>query len=248
MAKLGSILHRFDSLTSTNDLARELAARGAEEGTSVVARRQTSGRGRQGRVWSSPEGSGLYISVILRPTISPLRASVIALAAAVAVAETLALDYGLDSDIKWPNDVLARGRKICGILVESAIERDTLQYAVLGIGVNLLQEEFPEEIRHSATSLLIEIGLRVAPEDFLKPLLERLDGWYRACEGRPREIIARWEELSSYGCGRRVRILSGGESIEATTRGLTPDGALLIELEDGRMREIVSGEITLRAI
>ena len=248
MAKLGSTLHRFDSLTSTNDLARELAARGTEEGTTVIARRQTAGRGRQGRLWSSPEGSGLYFSVILRPTISPLRSSVIALAAAVAVAETLTLDYGLGSDIKWPNDVLAGGRKICGILVESVIEKDTLQYAVLGIGVNLLQESFPEEIRHSATSLLIESGLRVAPTDFLKPLFERLECWYRACDGRPLEVIARWEELSSYGRGRRVRILSGSEEIEATTRGLTPSGALLIELEDGHLREIVSGEITLRAL
>ncbi|MCI0488260.1 MAG: biotin--[acetyl-CoA-carboxylase] ligase [Blastocatellia bacterium] len=248
MAKLGSTLHRFDSLTSTNDFARELAARGTEEGTIVIARRQTAGRGRQGRRWSSPEGSGLYLSVILRPALSPARSSIIALAAGVAVAETLALDYGLTPDIKWPNDVLSGGRKISGILVESAIEKDLLQYAILGIGVNLMQEEFPEEIRDSATSILIESGRRVAPEDFLKPLLERLERWYRACMSRPEEVRARWEELSSYGRGRRVRIMSGDERVEATTRGLHESGALIIELESGEVREIVSGEITLRPL
>lgn len=247
MAKLGSILHNFDRLTSTNDAAKEMAAQGAEEGTAVIAREQTAGRGRQGRQWSSPPGTGLYLSIILRPNIAPSRSALIPLAAAVAVAETLALDYGLNPDIKWPNDVLIGERKICGIIVESAIEKKLLQYAILGVGVNLTHESFPDDLRHSATSLLIESGLSIASEEFLAPLFERLDSWYRISISRPEEALGRWEELSSYGRDREVSIISAGEAIKAVTRGLASNGALRVELENGEAREIVSGEITLRA-
>src|SRR6266851_2317420 len=146
MARFGSTILRFDSVSSTNDVARELAASGKPEGLCVIAREQTAGRGRQGRSWSSPPGEGLYLSVIFRPEISAAESAVTTLAAAVAVAETLKLDFQMPVDIKWPNDVLASGRKVCGILVESAIENGRLQYAVIGIGVNVAQLYFPDEI------------------------------------------------------------------------------------------------------
>src|SRR5262245_59001114 len=119
MTRLGSTVLRFESLPSTNDIARELAQSGESEGIAVLARQQSAGRGRQGRSWSSPPDQGLYVSLVLRPDILPADSSVITLAAAVAVAETLEQDYRIPPDIKWPNDVMARGRKICGILVES---------------------------------------------------------------------------------------------------------------------------------
>ncbi len=241
------LLYCFDSLSSTNDLAREMAARGADEGTVIVAREQTSGRGRNGRTWASPKGQGLYLSLILRPQLTPARSAVITLAAAVAVAETLSLDYGVAVDIKWPNDVLAGSRKISGILVESAIEKDRLLYAVLGIGVNLGQTEFPEDIGQTATSLLIESGLLVTPDDFLGCLLERIKTWYAAALDKPSEVIAGWESLSSYASDRAVRIVSPDEVIEGITRGLAASGALRIELVNGDIREVVSGEVSLRA-
>jgi BirA family biotin operon repressor/biotin-[acetyl-CoA-carboxylase] ligase len=173
---------------------------------------------------------------------------VITLAAAVAVAETLEVDFQVAADIKWPNDVLASGRKICGILVESAIENGLLQYAVLGIGVNVAQRAFPSEIGESATSLSLETGRAVAPEDFLKPLLARLEGWYSAAATQPARVIARWESLSSYARGCPVRIESSGGSIEGVTRGLTPRGALIVQLSNGETREIVSGEVSLREV
>src|SRR5713101_1771541 len=148
--KLGSSLLRFDSVSSTNDVARELALAGASEGLCVIAREQTAGRGRQGRSWSSPPGEGLYLSLILRPQVTASASAMITLAAAVAVAETLRLGFHAAADIKWPNDILVRGRKICGILVEAAIEGDRLQYAVLGIGVNIAQRSFPEQVTDSA--------------------------------------------------------------------------------------------------
>src|SRR5262245_53462096 len=145
MFRLGSALLRFESVTSTNDVARLLAVEDAPEGTAVLAKVQTAGRGRQGRTWLSPPGDGLYLSVILRPAIHPARAGVITLAAAVAVAEILAVDFDIPADIKWPNDVLASGRKISGMLVESATEGSQLQYAIVGIGVNLNHREFPAD-------------------------------------------------------------------------------------------------------
>lgn len=248
MTRLGSAFLRFDTVSSTNDIAKELAASGAPEGLCVIAREQTSGRGRQGRSWSSPPGEGLYLSLILRPAIKAADSAVITLAAAVAVAEALAADFQVPGDIKWPNDVLASGRKICGILVESAIENNRLQYAVMGIGVNVAQRIFPPEIGESATSLSLETGRPVAPEDFLKPLLDRLERWYTTATARPDRVIARWEELSSYARGCAVRVESSAGSIEGVTRGLTAAGALVIELSNGETREIVSGEVSLRAV
>ncbi|HST23469.1 MAG TPA: biotin--[acetyl-CoA-carboxylase] ligase [Blastocatellia bacterium] len=237
---------RFESLPSTNDLAREMAQSGEGEGLVILARQQTAGRGRQGRSWSSPPGEGLYVSLVLRPDITPIDSPVITLAAAVAVAETLEQDYRIPSDIKWPNDVLARGRKICGILVESAIEANKLLYAIMGIGVNLGQREFPEELKETATSLLIESEQLVTPDEFLKPLLERLEYWYRQATAQPSEVIARWEAMSSYARNCVVRVESSDSIIEGTTRGLTAKGALVIEMDGGERREIVSGEVKLR--
>lgn len=242
---------RLDSVSSTNDAARELAASSAEEGLCVIAREQTAGRGRQGRSWSSPPGEGLYLSVILRPEIGASGAAVITLAAAVAVTETLRLDFDVAADIKWPNDVLISGRKICGILAESAIEDGRLQYAVMGIGVNLTQLLFDDGIGGAATSLLLETGRSIAPPEFSKLLLERMEQWYRTAITQPDRVIVRWEELSSYarGCAvRAVRVEASEGPIEGVTRGLTSSGALIVELSNGETREIVSGEVSLRAV
>ncbi|MEK6325157.1 MAG: biotin--[acetyl-CoA-carboxylase] ligase [Acidobacteriota bacterium] len=239
---------RFDAVSSTNDVARDLAASGTPEGLCVIAREQTAGRGRQGRSWSSPPGEGLYLSLILRPEIKAADSAVITLAAAVAVAETLKVDFHASADIKWPNDVLASGRKICGILVESAIENGRLQYAVMGIGVNVAQRVFADVIGSAATSLFLETGRLIAPEDFAEPLLERLEQWYRTAIAQPDRVIARWEELSSYARGCAVRIESSEGSFEGVIRGLTPSGALIVELDNGETREIVSGEVSLRAV
>ena len=246
MARLGSTILRFDTVSSTNDVARDLAASGKPEGLCIVAREQTAGRGRQGRSWSSPPGEGLYLSLILRPDIKAAESAVITLAAAVAVAETLKLDFQVSADIKWPNDILASGRKVCGILVESAIESGRLQYAIMGIGVNVAQPYFPNELGETATSLLLETGRTVSPEDLLKPLLQRLEYWYVAATSNHDLVIARWEEISSYA--RAVRIESADGSIEGLTRGLTKKGALIVELSNGETREIVSGEVRLRRI
>jgi BirA family transcriptional regulator, biotin operon repressor / biotin---[acetyl-CoA-carboxylase] ligase len=248
MAEFGATILRFDSVSSTNDVARELAASGAPEGLCVIAREQTAGRGRQRRLWSSPPGEGLYLSLVLRPQIKAADSAIVTLAAAIGVAETLNLDFEVPADIKWPNDVLVSGRKICGILVESAIQNDQLQYAVMGIGVNIAQGSFPDDIGISATSLLLETRRRIEPEDFARPMFERLERWYRIVITHPDQVIERWEQLSSYARGRRVGVESPEGAIEGITRGLASRGALILEMDNGEIREVVSGEVTLRAI
>jgi BirA family biotin operon repressor/biotin-[acetyl-CoA-carboxylase] ligase len=173
---------------------------------------------------------------------------VITLAAAIAVAETLRFDFQVHGDIKWPNDVLVRGRKICGILVEAAIDGDRLQYAIMGVGINISQRAFPDQIVDCATSLLLETGREILPEDFAKALLPRLESWYTAAESRPDRIIARWEELSSSGHDCQVSVESSDGSLEGVTRGLTPKGALIVELADGQLREVVSGDVKVRPV
>jgi BirA family transcriptional regulator, biotin operon repressor / biotin---[acetyl-CoA-carboxylase] ligase len=246
MAKLGSTVLQFDSLTSTNDCAREFAQSGGNEGIAILALQQTGGRGRHGRSWSSPPGSGLYVSLILRPEIRPADSAVITLAAAVAVKETLEEVFAVQSDIKWPNDVLARGKKICGILVESALEANKLLYAIMGIGVNLSQSEFPDELKDIATSLLIECGQSAQPSDFFEQLAPRLEKRYRQAIAEPATVLALWEASSSYARDCAVRIDAPDGVIEGITRGITASGALRVEMSEGGVREIVSGEVKLR--
>jgi len=246
--RFGSTVVRVDSVSSTNDVARELAVSGAREGLCVIARSQTAGRGRQGRSWSSPPGEGLYLSVILRPQVTVSDSAIITLAAAVAVAETLKLGFQAEADIKWPNDVLVGGRKICGILVETAIEAGHLQYAVMGIGVNIAQRSFPDQIGDSATSLLLETGRLILPDDFVQAMLPRLEDWYTTATLQPARVIAKWERLSSSANGCRVRVESPDGPVEGVTRGLKATGALIVELDTGERREIVSGEVKVTAI
>ena len=246
MARLGSTILRFDTISSTSDFARDLAARGEEEGTAVLARSQTAGRGRLGRSWSSPPGHGLYLSLILRPAIEPQKAPIITLASAVAVAETLSIGFRLEADIKWPNDILVGGKKISGILLEAATEKDRFKYGILGIGINLGQRHFPPEISETATSFFIETGRSVEVEEFLPVLLGRLDGWYRVSIDRPTDVLSRWQEMSTWSNNRAVRILCPEGTLDGITRGLTSEGALSIELSNGQIRKVFSGEVSLR--
>jgi BirA family biotin operon repressor/biotin-[acetyl-CoA-carboxylase] ligase len=246
MAILGSSIHRFNEVSSTNDVARNLAASGESEGTVVMALSQTSGRGTQGRAWSSPRGEGLYVSVILRPRLAPAAFSIITLAAAVAVAEALSNDFGLETDIKWPNDILADGRKICGILVESASEGEKIEYAIAGIGINLRQRSFPAELRQSATSFLLETGREVPPDEMVDPLMGELERWYRLSMTDPDRVLNKWQELSSFAVNCPVTVSGAGGIIRGITRGLTSRGALKIQLGTGEPVEIFSGEVRKR--
>lgn len=188
------------------------------------------------------------MSVILRPAILPSEAGTITLASAIAVAETLRLDYETDAEIKWPNDLMVRGRKISGILIESAIQDDELDYIVLGVGVNTGQSSFPEDVANTATSLWLETRRTVSPEDFADALLPRLEHWYLASLADQASITSHWKKLSPTSQNCAVSVETSDGSIEGITQGLTSRGGLMVELANGEKREIVAGDVRVRTL
>jgi len=235
---------RFDSLPSTNTEAARQASLGAREGLCVVAREQTAGRGRRERAWVSPKDSGLYFSIVLRPLTDAREWPLITLAAAVAARDALEDSCALQADIKWPNDLLARGRKLCGILAET-VESAQGRAVVLGVGVNLTNRAFPPEILATATSVEEETGRAPDPAQLLEALMRQLARRYEELHaGDGAALILReWEARSTYARGRRVRVALAEETFEGTTRGLEPDGALRVETDE-RIRVVRAGDVT----
>lgn len=243
--RLTPTILRFESLPSTNTEAARQAALGVPEGLCVVAREQTAGRGRRERSWASPKDAGLYVSVVLRPTLEARLWPLVTLAAALAVRDALGEACGLEADIKWPNDLLAGGRKLCGILAETA-EGARGRAVVLGVGVNLRRGSFPAEISDTATSVEEQAGRAPDAESLLAALTRALAARYETLHavGGPAEILREWERRSSYAHGRRVRVALAAETFEGTTRGLDPDGALRVETDEGTIQTVRAGDVT----
>ena len=243
--ELGRKIHHLEELESTNDEAHRLAEAGALHGEVVVADSQTKGRGRRSRSWIAPAGKAVTLSVILRPTLPVARAPEITLASAVAVAEA-ARELGAHSArIKWPNDVECKGRKIAGLLTELRTETDRVRHAVLGVGFNVSMQmsDFSAELRPLATSLLIESGERQPRPVVVARLLEHLEEWLSLHETEGFGPVAdRWRELSST-LGRRVRIDSGGASVEGDAVDLADDGALLVRVSGGVLVRVLAGDV-----
>lgn len=243
-SELGRWLHVHREIPSTNDEAHRLAEQGAPHGTVVVAESQTAGRGRRGRAWASPPGKGLALSVVLRPELPPQRASELSIVAAVAVCAA-ARDLGaVHAEVKWPNDVLCRGKKLAGLLAELRVQGDRVQHVVLGVGlnVNLFPADLPAELRPLATSLSMERGEPVARSLVCARLLwfleERLE-LHAALGFAP--IAEEWRELSCT-LGRRVRV-EGTPPLEGEAVDLEPDGALSVRLDDGTLHRVVAGDV-----
>jgi BirA family biotin operon repressor/biotin-[acetyl-CoA-carboxylase] ligase len=229
-------------LGSTQDLARELAQAGAADGTVVLAGRQTAGRGRLGRSFISPRG-GLYFTVILRPALENLRP--LPIVAALAVARGLEQVAGLRTALKWPNDVLVGGRKICGILVESELTGQNVSHVLLGVGVNVNADmsAYPE-IAAIATSAAAEVGRSLSREALAAAVLNELEELYLAAQAGRRvqdEWRARLETL-----GRQVRVTSGQTVEEGLAEDVDSDGSLILRHPDGSRVTITAGDVTLR--
>jgi len=240
---------RFDELESTNLEALNQAKRGADEGLCFVARQQTAGRGRHGRVWISEKDAGLYFSIILRPKIETRFLSLITLMTAVAVYETLK-NFDLNPDIKWANDVHINGKKISGILAETC-ETPIGLAVIVGIGINLKSSNFPPEIAGIATSIEAETNKTADVENLLENLTGNFDKFYRILneETGAEKIRLAWAQRSSYFTGKKVKAALENETIFGTTRGIEEDGALRIELESGEIRIIRAGDVeSLRKI
>jgi BirA family biotin operon repressor/biotin-[acetyl-CoA-carboxylase] ligase len=240
---------RFDSLPSTNTEAARQASLGAGEGLCVVAREQTLGRGRQGRVWISPVDAGLYFSIVLRPRLDMSAWPLITLMSALAVSDALTEACQLSTDIKWPNDIEAASRKLCGILAET-LEAATGRACIVGIGINLNDGAFPFELRERATSVQAVTGNAPDREALLQALTHALAHRYHAlhqADGAA-ATVQEWAQRSSYAMGKRVRVQLAKETLEGTTRGLESDGALRVETFAGEIKIIRAGDVTaLRA-
>jgi BirA family biotin operon repressor/biotin-[acetyl-CoA-carboxylase] ligase len=241
---IGQRMVHYFRIESTNSAALELAAKGAAHGTVVVAEEQTAGRGRFGRNWYSERSTGIYVSVILRPPLAPAAAPVLTLMAAVAAHQAIGTVTGLPADIRWPNDVLVNGKKVCGILTEMSAEVDRLHAVVLGIGINVNHREMPAELKSIATSLRIEAGRSYSRAQILAVLLKELERKYHLLldEGSG-AISRRWTAASTFAEGKRIRVLTGAGEYFATTVGLEPTGGLRVRREDGREELLVSGEV-----
>jgi BirA family biotin operon repressor/biotin-[acetyl-CoA-carboxylase] ligase len=234
---------RLESVDSTQASAFDLAADGAEDRTVVVADYQAAGRGRRGRTWEASPGQGLLATILVRPRLAHAQWPAYSLATAVAVAEALARSAALAARLKWPNDVLIRGRKIAGILLESRIAAGSTTAAVaIGIGVNLGQRAFPAALAARATSVAIEAGRVVSRDAMLATLLDAFDEWRARLEGEGMAAVrARWLALADT-IGRRVSI----DGVSGVAVDLDPDGALV--LADGpRRHRVVAGEVAEEA-
>ena len=239
----------FDATDSTNVQARRLAEAHAPHGTLVVSDRQDGGKGRRGRSWASPSGVGIWMSLILRPEIAPSSASMLTLAAALAVREGIQEETGLSPLIKWPNDLVLNGKKICGILTEMSTELMEIQYVITGIGINVNQREFPPEIRDTATSLSLEAGRSFRRSSLIAAILKAFEKDYAAFL-KTGDLSLLLEEYNAclVNRGKEVCILDPSGEYRAVAEGIDESGSLLVTLPDGTRREIISGEVSVRGI
>jgi BirA family biotin operon repressor/biotin-[acetyl-CoA-carboxylase] ligase len=229
-------IHYFPEIGSTMDAARELAKKGEGEGTIVIAEVQTRGRGRLSREWLSPEG-GIYFTLILRPRISPAYAPRINLMASVAVAATIRKLFRLNAELKWPNDVLIEGRKVCGILAEMDAEMDVVNFVNVGIGINA-NTSVPQ-FEKTATSLKDMLGREISRKEFLSVVLVEINR--RQARLMKANLLEEWKKLSGT-LNKYVRILSPGEVIVGRAMDIDTTGALIIRKRDGSLKKAMAGD------
>lgn len=246
---LGETIIYRDSMDSSNTQAKRMGEDGAENGILVVTDCQTAGKGRRGRSWVSPVGVNCYYTVLLRPDIPAEKASMITLVAALALAKAIKETAQLETLIKWPNDVIANGKKLCGILTESSTDLEYINYLVVGIGVNCNQTDFPDEIKETASSIQLETGRKVNRCQLLGSFLTYFERYY--------EVFLKTEDLSqleeAYNSllvnrGREVKIIEKGCERVLTAIGIDQNGALLVKDEEGRQEAIISGEVSVRGL
>jgi len=240
---IGHDIHYFKEVDSTNDVARYLAVEGAEEGTVVVAEIQNRGKGRRGKTWISPPG-GVWMSIILRPDIAPSKAPQLTLVTGVAVAETLKEELKLDVGIKWPNDILIGNKKVCGILTEVNASIDNVNYVIVGIGIDMNVEIplFPPNLQKDATSLKNELDTEINGAMLVQKFLLKFEDLYNQFkEGKFPEILSEWRLLSKT-IGNNVEVRTRGKTVRGEAVGINKDGILILELEDGSLRKMISGE------
>ena len=260
----------YNIIGSTNTEAKRLAEEGAESGTLVVADRQTAGKGRRGRTWESPEGTNIYFSLLLKPEFAPSQAPMLTLVMALAVAEALNKLAGADTNadaadkssnancgtagdakagIKWPNDIVINGKKVCGILTEMSVEHDYIQYVVIGTGINVKQQVFDADYAAHASSVETELGMFVSRSKLIGLIMETFEKHYREFETTENlnSVKAEYEELL-VNKGREVCVLDPKGEYRGTALGINNSGELLVKTDDNNVTEVYAGEVSVRGI
>ena len=233
------------SVDSTNRRARQLAAEGAPHGTLVIADEQTAGRGRRGRGWISPAGEGVFMSLILRPQSHPSEVARLSMQTARAVALSIAQTTGLDARIKWPNDIVCGGRKVCGMLLEMNADEQAVHDVVAGIGINVHQTQFAPEIEKTASSLDLLSGQRVCRAALVRAFLEAFE--------RAEALAAQGALMDAYRArsatlGQRVQVIAPAGSFTGTALEVTDSGSLIVEDEEGQRREVLAADVSVRGL
>ena len=239
----------YEELASTNLQAKLDAEKGAAEGTLIVADMQTAGRGRRGRAWSSPAGTNIYFTLILKPRFSVELASMVTLVMGLAVAEGIREACGAEARIKWPNDIVIGGRKVCGMLAEMSTERDFIHYVVMGVGINVRMQEFPAEIAETASCLERECHGPMSRAGLTACVMRRFEEHYERFrrDGCLEGLLERYNGLLA-GRDGEVRVLDPRGEFRGISRGINGAGELLVEREDGSVEAVYAGEVSVRGI
>ena len=239
----------LDETDSTNVQAKKLGEAEGKHGTLIVSDRQTAGKGRRGRGWDSPSGASIYMSILLRPDILPDKAPMLTLVMALAVVRAVREITGEEAGIKWPNDIVLNKKKICGILTEMSAEIDYINHVVIGVGINVNTEDFPEEIKKTATSLFIETGKKWKRSEFIAAAMKYFEEYY--------EIFLKTQNLKMLqeiyngflvNKDAQVRVLEPGNEFDGCALGINETGELLVRKSDGEITKIYAGEVSVRGV
>lgn len=239
----------YEETDSTNIAARQLDEHDGLHGTLVVAERQTAGKGRRGHSWESPQGQGIWMSLVLRPDILPVKASMLTLVMALAVAQGIEKVTGIQTQIKWPNDIVAEGKKLCGILTEMSTEMEYIQRVVIGVGINVNIKEFPEEIAATASSLYLLTGKTWGRAVLIQEVMKSFEKWYNVfMESQDLSGLVQEYEERLVNRGNQVKIIREEADYTGVAKGITPFGELIVERADGSLEYVLSGEVSVRGV
>lgn len=239
----------YDITGSTNNDVKKMAEDGAKEGLLIVADSQTSGKGRRGRVWETPKNTNIAMSLLLRPEYEPNVAPGVTLVMALAVASAIQKITGEDVGIKWPNDIVIRGKKVCGILTEMSVEMDAINYVVIGIGINVNGDSYPEEIAKTATSLKMETGNQVSRASLIAETCKYFEEYYETyCQYENLKGLLELYNSKLVSKEKEVRVLDPKGEFTGVSQGINEQGELIVLKEDGTVTNIYAGEVSVRGI
>lgn len=247
---IGKKIIHFESINSTNDKAKELAEQGADNGTIIISEEQVGGKGRLGRLWCSPKYKGIWLSIILRPNINPMKAPEITQIAAAAMIESLK-EFNINAKVKWPNDIIIEGKKVCGILTEMSGELNRVNYVIVGIGINanLDKGDFSKDLLDKATSLKIEINSNVDRKALVGTLLNKFEYLYTEFQEKGKiEFSIKICKDNSAVIGKNIKIIKNTDKSYAKALDLDEGGGLIVQYEDGSVEKLISGEVSIRGL